>query len=109
MTKGITRKMVHDRLKKFEISIEDLDKTALIEFKEEMKKLSDSRQKAKKVYKIWDIVVVAFLAILGNCNVWEEIHDFTQARNAYFKNFLILSSGFPSAITYKNIKIFFNY
>ena len=40
MTKGITRKMVHDRLKKFEISIEDLDKTALIEFKEEMKKLS---------------------------------------------------------------------
>jgi hypothetical protein len=74
-----------------------------------VKVLSDSRQKSKCKYKIWDIVVVAFLAILGNCNVWEEIHDFTQARNAYFKNFLILSSGFPSAITYKNIKIFFNY
>lgn len=67
-----------------------------------MKVLSDSRQKSKCKYKIWDIVVVAFLAILGNCNDWEEIHDFTQARNAYFKNFLILSSGFPSAITYKN-------
>lgn len=47
MTKGITKKMVRARLKKYEISIKDLDKNAIIDFKNETKKLTDSRQKTK--------------------------------------------------------------
>lgn len=47
-----TRKMIRDRLKKYEISIDDLNKTVIKNFKKEMKKLTDSRQKHKRVYKI---------------------------------------------------------
>ena len=33
MKKRITRKMIRERIKKYEISIDDLDKKAIIEFK----------------------------------------------------------------------------
>lgn len=58
--------MIRDRLKKYEISIDDLDKTAIKKIK--WKKLTDSKQKYKRIYKIWDIVVTAFIAILADQN-----------------------------------------
>lgn len=103
MTKGITRKMIRDRLKRYEISIDDLDKNAIIEFKEEMKKLSDSRQKSKCVYKIWDIVVTAFIAVLADQNTWEEIHEFVDIKYDFFKQFLKMTGGVASAKTYERI------
>lgn len=63
-------------LNKYKISLDDINYDALKAFKEKAKKLTDSRQKGKCKYKIWNIVVVSFLAILGNCNEWEKIHDF---------------------------------
>ena len=55
-------------LKKYEVSLDKLNCDAIKEFKEKMKDLSDTRLKGKRKYKIWNIVVVAFLAILSNCN-----------------------------------------
>lgn len=98
-----TRKMIRDRLKKYQISIEDLDKTAIKNFKEEMKKLTDSRQKNKRVYKIWDIVVTAFIAVLSDQNTWEEIHDFVNIKYDFFKSFLKMTGGVASAKTYERI------
>ena len=68
-----------------------------------MKDLSDTRQKGKRKYKILDIVVVAFLAVFGNCNSWEEIKIFAESKKAWLKSFLKLSGGIPSAITYKRV------
>ena len=62
-------------LDKYKVNLEELNYDALKAFKEKIKDLTDTRQKGKCKYKIWDIVVVSFLAILGNCNDWEEIHD----------------------------------
>lgn len=90
-------------LDKYKLSEDDLDFEALKAFKEKVKVLSDSRQKGKCKYKIWDIVVVSFLAILGNCNDWEEIHDFAEAKKPWLKKFLRLTGGIPSAITYKRV------
>lgn len=103
MTKGITRKMIRERLKKYEITIDDLDKNAIIEFKEEMKNLSDIRQKAKCKYKIWDIVVTSFIAILADQNTWEEIHEFVDIKYDFFRQFLKMSGGVASAKTYERI------
>lgn len=94
-------------LDKYKVNIEELNYTALKTFKEKIKVLSDGRQKGKVKYKIWDIVVVSFLAILGNCNDWEEIHDFAVLKKDWLKNFLMLTGGIPSAITYK--RVFFYY
>ncbi len=90
-------------LNKYKVNIDDLNFSALKEFKEKVKALSDGRQKGKVKYKIWDIVVVSFLAILGNCNDWEEIHDFAVLKKDWLKNFLMLTGGIPSAITYKRV------
>lgn len=90
-------------LKKYEVKIEDLNYDALKEFKEKVKVLTDCRQKGKCKYKIWDIVVVSFLAILGNCNNWEEIREFAIYKKDWLKKFLMLTGGIPSAITYKRV------
>ncbi len=90
-------------LNKYKVDIDDLNYDSLKLFKEKVKQLSDSRQKGKCKYKIWDIVVVSFLAILGNCNDWEEIHDFAESKKDWLKKFLMLSGGIPSAITYKRV------
>ena len=58
--------------------------------------------KRKKVYKIWDIVVV-ILAILSDCNEWSEIEDFAYERRAFLKKFLKLTGGIPSAKTYERV------
>ena len=103
MKQRTTRKMIRDRLKKYEISIDDLDKTAIKNFKEEMKKLTDSRQKHKRIYKIWDIVVTAFIAVLCDQNTWEEIHDFVNIKYDFFKSFLKMTGGVASAKTYERV------
>jgi len=104
MTKKLSKSELTEKiLNKYKINPEELDYSALKEFKEKVKQLSDSRQKGKCKYKIWDIVVVAFLAILGNCNDWEEIHDFAILKKDWLKKFLKLSGGIPSAITYKRV------
>lgn len=90
-------------LSKYSIDIESLDPKCIIEFKNKVKYLSDSRQKGKKKYKIWDIVVVTFICVLANCNDWEEIHNFARAKYSWFKSFLKLTGGIPSAKTYERV------
>lgn len=90
-------------LDKYKVNLEQLNYEALKSFKEKIKDLTDIRQKRKCKYKIWDIVVVSFLAILGNCNDWEEIHDFAKIKKDWLKNFLMLTGGIPSAVTYKRV------
>ena len=102
--KKLTKSEITEKLlKRYEVKIEDLNYDALKEFKEKVKSLTDSRQKRKCKYKIWDIVVVSFLAILGNCNDWEEIREFAIYKKDWLKNFLMLTGGIPSAITYKRV------
>lgn len=50
-------------LMRYSINIDSLNHNALIKFKNKIKYLSDSRQKSKTKYKIWDIVVVAFICV----------------------------------------------
>lgn len=56
-------------LNKYKTNLYDINYDALKTFKDNIKNLTDSRQKGKRKYKIWDIVVVSFLAILGNCMI----------------------------------------
>ena len=50
-------------LNKYKTNLDDINYDALKTFKDNIKNLTDSRQKGKCKYKIWDIVVVSFLAI----------------------------------------------
>ena len=103
-SKKLTKSEITEKLlNKYSVNIDNLYYNSLNQFKERIKELSDTRQKGKVKYKIWDIVVVSFLAILGNCNDWEEIREFAVKKKDWFKNFLMLSGGIPSAITFKRV------
>lgn len=102
--KKLTRRDITERiLKKYNVNEEKIDFQTLKNFKEKMKELTDTRQPKKCTYKIWDIVVVVFIAILVNCDNWEEIREFAISKKNWFKNFLKLSGGIPSSKTYERI------
>ena len=75
----------------------------LKELKEKSMMLKDERQKGKVIYKIWDIVVVVILAVLADCNEWEEIADYARDEKDFLKKFLKLTGGIPTAKTYERV------
>ena len=85
------------------MKINEIELSKLKELKEKSKMLKDERQKGKVIYKIWDIVVVVILAVLADCNEWEEIEDYAKEEKEFLKNFLKLTGGIPSAKTYERV------
>lgn len=85
------------------IDVEKIEVSKLIELKESLKSLKDIRQKGKVIYKIWDIVVTMILAVLADCNEWEEIEDFANDKKEFLKTFLKLTGGIPCAKTYERV------
>jgi predicted transposase YbfD/YdcC len=83
--------------------IEKLNIENLKRLKEKAKTLKDTRQQGKVTYKIWDIVVVTILAVLSDCNEWDEIEDFAKSKISFLKKFLKLTGGIPTAITYERV------
>ena len=81
----------------------EIKKEKLVELKANAMMLKDTRQKGKKVYKIWDIVVVVILAVLADCNEWEEIEDYAKDKKDFLKTFLKLTGGIPCAKTYERV------
>ena len=60
------------------MKIEEIEVEKLKELKVKTMMLNDERQKGKIIYKIWDIAVVVILAVLADCNEWEEIADYAK-------------------------------
>ena len=58
-------------------------KVEIVKLKEKSMMLNDERQKSKITYKIWDIVVVVILAVLADCNEWDEIEEFAKAEKPF--------------------------
>ena len=85
------------------MKIEEIEVEKLKELKVKTMMLNDERQKGKIIYKIWDIVVVVILAVLADCNEWEEIADYAKDEKDFLKTFLKLTGGIPSAKTYERV------
>ena len=85
------------------MEIKEIEISKLKELKEKSKMLKDERQKGKVIYKIWDIVVVVILAVLADCNEWEEIADYARDEKDFLKKFLKLTGGIPTAKTYERV------
>lgn len=107
-----TKKQIQLKLlESYSISLEDLDSddfAILKHFKEDIKKeLTDSRQQYKIEYKIWDIVCTVFIAVISNCNEWEEIEIFAKKKYKFLRNFLQLTGSIASYQTYE--RVFFSY
>lgn len=96
--------------KKFGIRyFKDLTPTILKKLKEAMKELTDTRVQYKCQYKIWDIVVCIIISVLCGKRDWEEIHDFVEEKYSFFRSFLLMTGGVPSAKTYERIMSIIDY
>ena len=85
------------------MKIKEIEISKLKELKEKSMMLKDERQKGKVIYKIWDIVVVVILAVLADCNEWEEIADYARDEKDFLKKFLKRTGGIPTAKTYERV------
>ncbi len=85
------------------IDVTKAEKHELIKLKNKAKTLKDTRVKKKCTYKLWDIVCVIILAVLSNCNEWEEIYYFAKTHKKWLKGFLKLTGGIPKPSTYERI------
>lgn len=91
-------------LKKFNIKkIEDIDIAVLKQLKENLKKLTDTRQQSKISYKMWDIIVCVILANLTAITDWEDIPTFVETKIDFLKKFLKLTGGIPHYTTYERV------
>lgn len=101
---NLENKQINRLLKILKVSkIEEIEPVILKRLKEELKKLTDTRQKCKTHYKIWDVAMYVIIANFANNYDWNDIHDFIEYKKIWFRSFLLMSGGIPSAKTIENI------
>ncbi len=98
-------KKVRKKLKIERINIinQTLELDVLKRLKKKAMEIKDKRVKKRCTYKLWDVVVLTVLAILGNAQDWEEIEMFGSSHKKYLRQFLKLTGGIPPAKTIENI------
>ena len=85
------------------IKVTTANKNELLRLKNKAKTLKDTRVKKKCTYKLWDIVCVVIIAVLSNCNEWEEIYYFAKTHKKWLSSFLKLTGGIPQPSTYERV------
>lgn len=101
---NLENKQINRLLKILGVSkIEEIEPVILKRLKEKLKDLTDSRQKGKTHYKIWDVAMYVIIANFANNYDWNDIHDFIEYKKIWFRSFLLMSGGIPSAKTIENI------
>lgn len=67
------------------------------------REIEDVRIQAMTDYPLEEILVIAFLAVLGNASSWNEIERFGNAKHKWLKKFLKLNNGIPSHDTFRRV------
>jgi predicted transposase YbfD/YdcC len=65
--------------------------------------IPDERQEWKVKHKLVDIIFIAVVATLADCDDWEEIEWFAKLKKDWFKKYLELPNGIPSHDTTERV------
>ena len=65
--------------------------------------LTDPREEKKIEHPFITIVATAFVAIMCDCNYWDEIEEFVSTRQEWFSKWLEFPNGVPSHDTYNRV------
>jgi len=65
--------------------------------------LNDPRVQGRKKHLLIDIVMLAFCAVVANCDDWHEIELFAKHHEDWFRQFLRLPNGIPSHDTLERV------
>lgn len=67
------------------------------------KNVDDSRLQGMIDYELVEILLITFLAVLGNASTWAEIARFAKQKQKWLKKFLKLKNGIPSHDTFRRV------
>jgi len=67
------------------------------------KQINDTRIENMTEYPLHEILVIAFLAILGGAGAWTELEFFGRAKEKWLRKFLKLENGIPSHDTFRRV------
>lgn len=100
----IAKRTIKKNIKSNNLSLDDISKESIDNLKDNIQsKIIDPRQKGKRIFKLWDIVITVFLAVIANCNDWDDIVVFAESNYAFLRTYLKMSGGIPCAKTYERI------
>ena len=68
-----------------------------------LEQVPDPRRERTKLHQLVDILVIAVCATICAAETWEEIAEFGQAKESWFKKFLSLPHGIPSHDTFRRV------
>ena len=69
-----------------------------------LNKLTDPRKRASSCdHKFIDILVIAICAIISGADTWEDMQEFGEEKEDWFRSFLELPNGIPSHDTFYRI------
>jgi len=81
--------------------LENIDIVGLQEFSLELEDVPDIRDQSFVLHKLSDILVISLLAVLANCDTFNEIEIFARAHIEWLSKFLSLEHGVPTDDTYR--------
>lgn len=61
------------------------------------------RETANKLHALTDILTLATCAVIGGADTWDDIHQYADCKRAFFRRFLRLANGIPSADTFERV------
>lgn len=68
-----------------------------------LSEVPDPRLDRTKLHQLVDILVIAVCATICAAETWEEIAEFGQAKESWFRKFLALPDGIPSHDTFRRV------
>lgn len=66
-------------------------------------KIDDTRIQAMTDYPLEEILLIAFLAVLGNASTWTDMERFGKKKQHWLRKFLRLKNGIPSHDTFRRV------
>jgi hypothetical protein len=78
-------------------------KIVLRRFLKLFRNVDDSRLNGMINYPLEEIILITFLAILGNASTWVEIATFGEKKKRWLKQFMKLDNGIPSHDTFRRV------
>lgn len=73
------------------------------DFKESFKNVKDFRQAHKVKHDLTEMLFVAVVATIANCNTWLEIEAFAEIKSELLKKYVKLENGIPSHDTFQRV------
>lgn len=95
--------MVQEVLKETDITIDSIQRNEsfIRELVRNARAVPDYRHPSYVRHLLEDILVISLLAVLADCDEWEEIADFARQKEKWLRRYLELPNGVPSSDTFR--------